>query len=103
MTAVRMFTVLNGISWLLILDKSRSAAVLPISKLGMFTVVRLGSIIFDSVELSKPQTKTSLGTEILIDLRAAIKFIAIKSLAQIKASGSSGSSFILFPSHAESW
>ena len=43
-------------------ESSRSAAIYPIFELGISTVVRCGSMIRDSAELSKPVMNISSGT-----------------------------------------
>lgn len=53
----------NEESTFLILLRSIFAADSPISELAIDTVVSLGSIIFDSIQSSNPQTIISLGME----------------------------------------
>ena len=77
-----------GVSGSRMRESSRSAAMYPIFELGISIVVRCGSMIRDSAELSKPVMNISSGTRTPCLRSARIRSMAMKSLAQINASGS---------------
>ena len=88
MAFVRTYMMRYGVSGSRMRESSRSAAMYPIFELGISTVVRCGSMIRDSAELSKPVMNISSGTRIPCLRSARIRSMAMKSLAQINTSDS---------------